>query len=84
LIASQQQKTHNPRKLSAMVTQSVLCSKDDRARPARLDQTSHFFTLLAASFFFKNNFHPLPNRKNKIAHHQISSKTPADQLADST
>ncbi len=61
-----------------MVTQSVLCTKDDRARPARLDQTrpdqtSCFFTLLAASFFFKNNFHPLPNKKQKIAHHEISS-----------
>jgi hypothetical protein len=32
-------KNHNQRKLSGMVTQSVLCTKDDRARPARLDQT---------------------------------------------
>lgn len=83
-------KNHNPRKLSALVTQSVLCTKDDRARPARLDQsraeqTSCFFTLLAASFFLKNNFHPLPNKKtkNRPSRNFFNSKTPADQLADS-
>jgi hypothetical protein len=57
-------------------------TRPDQTR-LRPDQTSCFFTLLAASFFFKNNFHPLPNKKKKIAHHEISSKTPADQLADS-
>jgi hypothetical protein len=44
-----------------------------RAEQSRAEQTSCFFTLLAASFFLKNNFHPLPNKKQKIAHHEISS-----------
>jgi hypothetical protein len=84
-------KPHNPRKLSAMVTQSVLCTKDDRARPARLDQTRPDQTRPAASL--RCSLHHFSSKtistrrqifkKKNRPKHEISSKTPADQLADS-
>ncbi len=55
-------KNHNPRKLSALVTQSVLCTKDDRARPARLDQTRPDQLLLHAArciIFLQKQFPPV-------------------------
>jgi hypothetical protein len=54
-------------------------TRPDQIRPAASSRYSlHHFSS-------KTIFHPLPNTKKtkKIAHHEISSKTPADQLADS-